>query len=63
MTSRWDDPAMAMIREMAGDLTALDAAVEVLKGEADNHRSLTTVDVLVKQCLTRQLDLLAHLKG
>lgn len=63
MTSRWDDKAMAMIRDMAGELTALDAAVEVLKGESDTHRSLTTVDGLVKQCLKRQLDLLAHLKG
>jgi len=63
MTSRWDDQAMAMIRDMAGDLTALDAAVEVLKGDSANNRSLATVDGLVKQCVKRQLDLLAHLKG
>lgn len=63
MTSRWDDQAMQMIRDMAGDLTALDAAVEVLKTTTPSNRMLVLVDDLVKQCLTRQLDLLAHLKG
>ncbi len=63
MTSRWDDQAMQMIRDMAGDLTALDAAVEVLKTTTPSNRMLDLVDDLVKQCLTRQLDLLAHLKG
>lgn len=63
MTSRWDDRAMSMIREIAGDLTSLDAAVEVLKTDAPNNRKLATVDGLVKQCLKRQLDLLDHLKG
>ncbi len=63
MTSRWDDQAMRMIRDMAGDLTALDAAVEVLKTTTPSNPMLVLVDDLVKQCLTRQLDLLAHLKG
>ncbi|MDQ6885359.1 MAG: hypothetical protein M3077_14165 [Candidatus Dormibacteraeota bacterium] len=63
MTSRWDDEAMEMIREMAGDLTALDAAVEVLKAGPSDAHLLGIVDGLVKQCLNRQLDLLAHLKG
>ncbi|MDQ6709593.1 MAG: hypothetical protein M3Z11_03445 [Candidatus Dormibacteraeota bacterium] len=63
MTSRWDDEAMQMLRAMAGDLTALDAAVEVLKTTTPSNRMLVLVDDLVKQCLTRQLDLLAHLKG
>ncbi len=54
---------MRIIRDMAGDLTALDAAVEVLKAGPTNAGTLGMVDDLVKQCLTRQLDLLAHLKG
>lgn len=63
MPSRWDDRALALVREIAGDLTSLDAALEVLKTTAPQGRQLTTVDHLVKQCLRRQLDLLAHLKG
>ena len=63
MTSRWDEGAMTLIRDMAGDLTALDAAVEALKLDAPNDRMLAMVDTLVKQCLKRQLDLLDHLKG
>ena len=63
MTSRWDDRALALVRDMAGDLTSLDAAVEILKTTAPRGRQLATVDQLVKQCLRRQLDLLAHLKG
>jgi hypothetical protein len=63
MTSRWDDRALALVRDMAGDLTSLDAAVEILKTTAPRGPQLATVDQLVKQCLRRQLDLLAHLKG
>lgn len=63
MTSRWDDRAIGLIRDMAGDLTSLDAAVEVLKADSPDLRGLSNVDRLVKQCVKRQLDLLAHLKG
>ena len=63
MTSRWDETAMTLIRDVAGDLTALDAAVESLKLDAPNDRMLAMVDRLVKQCMKRQLDLLDHLKG
>ncbi|HEY8738530.1 MAG TPA: hypothetical protein VIO62_15975 [Candidatus Dormibacteraeota bacterium] len=63
MTSRWDDRALALVRDIAGNLTSLDAAIEVLKTTPPQDRQLTTVDDLVKQCLRRQLDLLTHLKG
>jgi hypothetical protein len=63
MTSRWDDRALALVRDIAGNPTSLDAAIEVLKTTPPQDRQLTTVDDLVKQCLRRQLDLLTHLKG
>lgn len=63
MTSRWDDRAIGMISDMAADLTALDAAVEVLKAGSPADRRLAMVDQLVKKCVSRQLDLLGHLKG
>jgi len=63
MNSRWNEQAMAIIRDMAADLTALDAAVEVLKAESPANRQFETIDRLVKQCVSRQLDLLSHLRG
>ncbi|HEY0493554.1 MAG TPA: hypothetical protein VGD57_08815 [Candidatus Dormibacteraeota bacterium] len=63
MTSRWDGQAISMIRDMAADLTALDAAVEVLKAGSPSDQRLLTIDHLVKQCVSRQVDLLNHLKG
>jgi hypothetical protein len=63
MTSRWDDRAIAMIRDMAADLTALDASVEVLRAGSPADPRLQTIDHLVKQCVSRQLALLDHLKG
>lgn len=51
MTSWGDEQAMTMIRDMSGDLTALDAAVEVLKTETSNQRLLGIVGRLVKRCL------------
>lgn len=63
MSSRWNEQAIAIIRDMAADLTALDAAVEVLKAESPANRKFDNIDRLVKQCVTRQLDLLNHLKG
>ena len=61
--SRWDDRAITMIRDIAADLTALDAAVEVLKASAPADRRFEKIDGLVKKCVNRQLDLLGHLKG
>lgn len=63
MSSRWNEQAIAIIRDLAADLTALDAAVEVLKAESPANRQFNTIDRLVKQCVTRQRDLLDHLKG
>jgi hypothetical protein len=63
MTSRWDAPAIAIVRDMAADLTALDAAVEVLKASSPADPRLEPIDRLVKQCVSRQLELLGHLQG
>jgi hypothetical protein len=63
VSSRWNEQAIAIIRDLAADLTALDAAVEVLKAESPANRQFNTIDRLVKQCVTRQRDLLDHLKG
>lgn len=63
MTSRWDDTALRLVREIAADLTALDATVEVLKPRQAQDAVLRDVDRLTKQLLRRQLDLLDHLKG
>ena len=60
--SRWNERAIAIIRDLAADLTSLDAAVEVLKAESPANRQLDTIDRLVKQCVARQLELLGHLK-
>jgi hypothetical protein len=63
VTSRWDAAAIAIVRDMAADLTALDAAVEVLKASSPADPQLGPIDHLVKQCVSRQLELLLHLKG
>lgn len=63
MTSRWDAPAIAIVRDMAADLTSLDAAVEVLRATSPIDPRLATIDRLVKQCVSRQLELLGHLQG
>jgi len=63
VTSRWDDTAMTLIRDLASDLTALDAAVEVLNLHHPADPVVSQVDRLTKQCVRRQLDILAHLKG
>ena len=63
MTSRWDAPAIAIVRDMAADLTSLDAAVEVLKATFPADARLATIDCLVKQCVSRQLELLGQLQG
>lgn len=62
MTSRWDDHAVFLVRDMAADLSALDAAVEVLKAGSLQDQRLADIDTLVKRCVNRQLELLAHLK-
>lgn len=63
MSTRWDDTAVRLVREIAADLTALDATVEVLKPCQGQDAALRDVDRLTKQLLRRQLDLLDHLKG
>lgn len=63
MTTRWDDTALRLVREIAADLTALDATVEVLKPRQPQDAVLRDIDRLTKQLLRRQLDLLDHLKG
>lgn len=63
MTSRWDAPAIAIVRDIAADLTSLDAAVEVFKATYPGDTRVAAVDRLVKQCVSRQLELLAHLQG
>ncbi|HSO93255.1 MAG TPA: hypothetical protein VLS53_02135 [Candidatus Dormibacteraeota bacterium] len=63
MTSRWDMPAIAIVRDIASDLTSLDAAIEVLKARSPGDPGLATIDHLVKQCVSRQLQLLGQLQG
>lgn len=63
MTGRWDDTALRLVREIAADLTTLDATVEVLKPRQAQDAVLRDVDRLTKQLLRRQLDLLDHLRG